>query len=297
MTKRKLSDGTRPIVGYFLALFISLIFVGASVLVLSSKWNYAPHIYALASLFFTLKLSEIRRNDFLRICFGNERYRKVRILENLIVALPFVIFLVYKQHFYLTIILVVITILIALLSFKSTYNFTIPTPFYKKPFEFTVGFRNTFFLFFIAYALAIIAVTVDNFNLGGFALGLVIFTTFGYYLKPENEYYVWSYSCTPAQFLITKIRTALLFYFCLCLPVVILLSIFYFEYFGALLACTFLGFLYLTTLILAKYSDYPEEMGILQGIIFFIGLFPPMLIVVIPLFAGQSINKLKNFLK
>jgi hypothetical protein len=297
MTKRKLSDGSRPIVGYLLALLISLVFVGVSVLLLSSKSIYAPYIYVFASLFFTSKLSEIRRNDFLKFCFGNGQYKKVRILENLIVALPFVIFLVYKQHFYLGIILVAITILTALLSFKATYNITIPTPFFKKPFEFTVGFRNSFFMFFIAYGLAIIAVKVDNFNLGVFALGLVLLTTLGYYLKPENEYFVWSYSCTPAKFLLTKIKTALLLSFCLCLPVLILLSIFYFEHIGVLLACTFLGFLYLTTLILAKYSAYPEEIGIIQAIMFAIGLFPPMLIVVIPLFASQSVTKLKEFLK
>ena len=297
MTKRKLSDGSRPIVGYLLALFILLVFVGVSVLLLSNKLTYAPYIYAFVSLFFTLKLSEIKRNDFLKIHFGDKQYRKVRILENLIVALPFFIFLVYKQHFYLTIVLVAITILIALLSFKVTYNITIPTPFYKKPFEFTVGFRNTFFMFFIAYGLAIIAIKVDNFNLGVFALGVVFFTIWIYYLKPENEYFVWSYSCTPAKFLFAKIKIAILFSFCLCLPVLILLSVFYFEYIGVLLGCIFLGFLYQTTLILAKYSAYPEEIGIIQGILFAIGLFPPMLIVIIPLFARQSVNKLKDFLK
>ena len=298
MTKRKLSDGLRrPIFGYLFALFFLLIFVGVSWVLLSAKSAYTPYIYAFASLFFTLKLSEIKRNDFLKIHFGDKQYRKVRILENLIITLPFVIFLVYKQHFYLTIILVAISVLLALLSFKATYNFTIPTPFFKKPFEFTVGFRNSFFMFFIAYGLAIIAVNVDNFNLGVFALGLVFLTTLGFYLKPENEFFVWSFSCTPTKFLFTKIKTALLFSFCLCLPVFILLSVFYFEHIGVLLLCVFLGFLYLTTLVLAKYSDYPEEMGILQAIIFTIGLFPPMLIVVIPLFASQSVNKLKNFLK
>ena len=297
MTKRKLSDGSRPIVGYLLALCILLAFVGASILLLYSELTYAPYLYALASLFFTLKLSEIRRNDFLKFCFGNKQYRKVRILENLIVALPFVAFLAYKQHFYLTIILVALTILTALLSFKATYNFTIPTPFYKKPFEFTVSFRNSFFMFFIAYGLAIIAVTVDNFNLGIFALAVIFLTILGYYLKPENEYFVWSYSCTPAKFLVAKIKTALWFSFCLCLPVLILLSIFYFEDIGILLVFTLLGFLYLSTLILAKYSAYPEEIGIKQAVVFAIGLFPPMLLAVIPFFANQSVNKLKAFLK
>jgi len=98
MTKRKLSDGSRPIVGYLLALLILLVFAGFSVLLLYSEMTFAPYIYVLISLFFTSKLSEIKRNDFLKICFASG-YRKIRILENLIIALPFVIFLVCKQQF------------------------------------------------------------------------------------------------------------------------------------------------------------------------------------------------------
>ncbi|MCL2074813.1 MAG: hypothetical protein FWH18_12915 [Marinilabiliaceae bacterium] len=297
MTMRKLSEGSHPIVGYLLALFISFLFVCISMLLLSHKSIYAPYIYATISLLFTLKLSEIRRNDFLKFCFGNKQYRKVRLLENFIVVLPFLIFLVYKNYFYLSIILVVTSSFIALFSFKASYNITIPTPFYKKPFEFTVGFRNTFFMFFIAYGFAIIAVKVDNFNFGVFALGVIILTILGYYLKPENEYFVWSFGCTPIKFLFMKIKTALFFSFCLCLPVISLLSVFYFEHIAVLLACTFLGFLYITTFILAKYSAYPEEIGVLQMVIFALGFFPPLLIVVIPLFASQSINKLKDLLK
>ena len=297
MTKRKLSDGSRPIVGYLLALLIILVFIGLSMFLLYSKMTFAPYIYVLVSLFFTSKLSEIKRNDFLKICFGNERYKKIRIWENLIIALPFIIFLVLKQQFYLTIILFSITVFMALLSFKATYNITIPTPFYKKPFEFTVGFRNSFFMFFIAYGFTIIAVAVGNFNLGVFSLMLIFLTILGYYLNPENEYFVWSYSLTPAKFLIEKIKTAFLFSFCLCLPVLFLLGIFYFEHIGILLLCSLLGHLYLTTLILAKYSAYPNEMDLVQAILMVICLtFPPMLCIVIPFFASKSINKLKAFL-
>ena len=297
MTMRKLSDSHRPIVAYLLALLILLVFVGVSFLLLSGKYVYAPYIYALASLFFVSKLNDIRRNDFLKFCFTKAQYRKVRILENLIVTLPFLLFLLCKDHFYLTLILVAITISMALLSFKTTYNITIPTPFYKKLFEFTVGFRNTFFMFFISYGVAIIAIKVNNFNLGVFALGLIFLTILGYYLKPENEYFIWIYNCTPAKFLFKKIGVAILFSFCLSLPVLILLSIAYFEHIGVLLIFTFLGFMYLTTLILAKYSVYPEEIGIMQGVILAFGLFPPMLIVIIPLFASKSVNQLKEILK
>ncbi len=132
MTIRKLSDGSRPIVGYLLALLISLVFVGVSFGCFQANMIMRHIFMFLPRCFFVSKLSEIRRNDFLKICFANRQYRKVRMLENLLITLPFVLFLVYKQHFYLTFILVAITVLMALLNFKATYNIIIPTPFYKK---------------------------------------------------------------------------------------------------------------------------------------------------------------------
>ena len=297
MTKRKLSDEAHPIFGYLFAALIMLLFVGLSIL-LFYKMTYAPYVYVLISLFFTSKLSETSRNDFLKICFGNERYIKVRILENLIVAFPFMAFLVYKQQVYPTITLAVFSVLLALHNFNTVYHVTIPTPFFKKPFEFTVGFRNTFYIFFGAYGLSIIAVTVNNFNLGVFALMLIIFTVLSYYLKPENEYFVWSHSFTPTKFLIEKIRIAFLFTFLLCFPTLFLFSIFFFENFVALLLFVLLGHLYLAAVILAKYSAYPNEMELTQAILITICLsFPPMLVVVIPFFAHKSVIKLKSYLK
>ena len=297
MTKRTLSDGLLPITGYLFALFILPVFIWLSMLLFYAT-TFAPYVYVFIALYFTSKLSEIKRNDFLKICFGNGRYRKIRILENLIIALPFVIFLVYKQQFYPIIFLVATAVLMALLSFKMTCSITIPTPFHKKPFEFTAGFRNTFFMFIVAYGLAIIAVTVDNFNLGVFSLILIFLTVLSYYLKPENEFFVWSHSFTPVKFLVEKIKTAFLFSFYLCIPVLILLGVFYFENLGILLLVTLSGYLYLTTLILSKYSAYPNEMDLVQAIIISVCLvFPPMLIVVIPFFANKSVNKLKEFLK
>jgi hypothetical protein len=297
MAIRKLSGESLPIISYLLAFLILFVFVGLSMF-LFYRTTFAPYIYVLVSFYFTSKLSEIKRNDFLKICFGNERYKKVRILENLIIALPFVVFLVYKQQIYPIILLMAVTVLMALLNFKTTYKMTIPTPFYKKTFEFTVGFRNTFFLYFIAYGLTVIAVMVDNFNLGFFSLMLIFLTVLSYYLKPENEFFVWSYSHTPAAFLVEKIKTAFLFSFYLCIPILLMLSIFYFEYIGVLFLFILLGYLYLTTLILVKYAAYPNEMTLVQAIIISITLaFPPMLIVAIPFFARQSVNKLKVFLK
>lgn len=297
MIIRKLSDGFHPIVGYLLLFLLLLVFTGLSAF-LFHKTTFAPYVYILVALYFTSKLSETGRNDFLKICFGDEQYRKMRISENLIVILPFIIFLIYKQQFIPIILLTAIACLTALLNFKTTRNISIPTPFGKKPFEFTVGFRNTFYLLFSAYGLSIIAVTVDNFNLGIFSLMLIFFTVFSYYLKPENDFFVWSYSHTPVKFLLEKIKTAFLFSFYLCIPILFMLSIFRYEHTVVLLFFTLLGYLYLTVLILAKYAAYPDEIDLVQTIIITVTiLFPPMLLAVIPFFANQSVNKLKEFLK
>ncbi len=295
MVNRKVSDfGVHPIIGY---LLIALAFVGFSAL-LFYKIALAPYAYVIVTLLFTSKLSESGRNDFLKICFGAERYRTVRVLENLTVIFPFLAFLIYKQQLYPAVILAAAATLIALLSFKTAYNITIPTPFYRRPFEFTVGFRNTFFLFLLAYGLSVIAVVVDNFNLGVFALLLIFFTIFCYYLKPENEYFVWSYSLSPARFLIEKIRTAALFSFYLCAPILLVLSISYVENIGILLLFAILGCLYLAAVILAKYAAYPGEISLAQAAVLGLCLaFPPLLVAVIPFFAHQSAGKLKEFLR
>jgi hypothetical protein len=297
MNKRKLSDGSHPIVGYFIALLIVCAFVGLSIFVFKATM-YAPYLYVLVALFFASQLSEIKRNEFLKFHFGKSQYRKVRMLENVIITLPFVIFLMCNQEFYPAIFLVVTTIVMALLNFKTAYSIPIPTPFYKKPFEFTVGFRNTFFMFPIAYAVAIIAIIVDNYNLGIFSLALVFLSVLSYYLNPENEYFVWVYGIASNQFLIEKIKTAFLFSLYLCCPIILLLSIFYFENLGILLLSTLMGFLYLAAFILAKYSAFPQKMDLGQELILIICLFlPPLLIAAIPFFAIQSTKKLKPFLQ
>jgi hypothetical protein len=295
LTNRKLSDfGGHPVVGYLLLL---LVFAGLSVY-LFHQTSFAPYVYVLIALYFTSRLSERRRNDFLKTCFSSRRYRVVRVLENLIAVLPFAVFMLYKQQFVPTACLMIIALAMSLLNFNTTGAITLPTPFYKKPFEFTVGFRSTFFLFVVAYALTGTAVVVDNFNLGVASLALVFLTVMSYYLKPEHEYFVWSYSLTPAKFLVAKIKTALQYSFYLCLPVLCTLSIGYFEHIGLLLLFTLLGYLYLVTVILAKYAAFPHEIELPQGILLAIAFtFPPMLVVVIPFFANQSLRNLKPLLQ
>ena len=212
--------------------------------------------------------------------------------------MPFLAFLLYKQLFVSAGLLFTSTVILALVNFRTSLNFTIWTPFSKQPFEFTSGFRNTFYLFFLAYILTIIAVFVNNFNLGVFSMLLVFATTLSYYTKPENEFYVWTYNHNPRQFLFGKIKTAILYSSSLAIPIALVLAVFYYQNIGLILLFFAIGWAFLTAVIVAKYSAYPDEMNIPQGILLAICLwFPPVLIVLIPFLFRKSENQLSSLLK
>lgn len=295
MTNRRFKDtGFEPLLAY---IILTLGFFGLSIY-LFNKTEFAVYIYLLFALTLIGKLSETRRTQFLKICFGDTQLKKIRITENLICSTPFFVFLLYKQLFLFSGLLLALTSVLALVNFRTTLNQTIWTPFSKQPFEFTTGFRNTFYLFFAAYTLTFIAVLVNNFNLGVFAMLLVFTTTLSYYTKPENEYYVWTYNKNPRQFMSSKIKTALLFSFSLALPIALSLSIFFYQSIGLILLFVIVGWAFLTTIIVTKYSAYPNEMNIPQGVLLAFCLwFPPILIVLIPYLFRKSENQLSSLLK
>ncbi len=187
--------------------------------------------------------------------------------------------------------------ILAFLQFKLATNFTLPTPFYRWPFEFATGFRKTFYLHLFAYFLMLMSVLVDNFNLGIFSLLLVLVVCLTYYSELEADYYVWINAQKPKGFLGHKIKTALIYSSILSLPIIVALCGFYPHYAHIILGFQLLGYSYLTAFILAKYSAFPHQMGLPQSIVLAICFtMPPLLLLVIPIFYRQSTNKLNRIL-
>jgi hypothetical protein len=295
MLNRRFKDnGFDPLIAYFILIFG---FVVLSIY-LFSKTEFAKYIFILTAMTLIGKLSETRRAEFLESCFGNIKMKKIRVMENLILALPFLFFLLYKQLFISIILLVLLATILALVNFRTIIYFTLWTPFSNRPFEFTTGYRNTFYLYFLAYALAGIAVYVNNFNLGIFSMLLVFITALSYYTNPENEYYVWSYNVNAKQFLYGKIKTAILFSSALALPIAIVMAIFYPQNIGILAICFLIGLGFLVSIIVSKYSVYPNDMNIIHGILLALCIwFPPILIVLIPYLFKESETRLSSLLK
>ncbi|WP_338356768.1 ABC transporter permease [Yeosuana marina] len=294
MLNRKMIEFGLPlIVGYTV---LPLVFILLSNYVFE-KTEFASYIYVLFTLSIVSKLSDSKRNDFLKSIFNKKKYRKLRVIENVIYSLPFTIFLVYKNLFIIAIGLNLLIISITLFNFNTNINVTIPTPFSKKPFEFIVGFRKTFYAFPIAYILTCISISVGNFNLGIFSMLLIGIICFSFYSKLENEYFIWNFNLSPKEFLLEKTKTCFTYFTLLSLPVLIALGIFFFSEINILIVFFLLCYTYLLTIVFAKYSAFPNDMNMSQGILIGISfMFPPMLLVIIPLFYSQSIKKLKAIL-
>jgi len=295
MLNRQLTDfGLHPVAGYFLLV---LIYAGLSVY-LFSKTEFAAYIYLVIAISFMMKLSETGRNGFMKTCFNAYDYYKIRMIENLLMALPFTFFLLFNLAFLTAASLMIISGILVIFNSKSALNFAIPTPFLKRPFEFNIGFRNTFYVIFFAYFITVMAVIAGNFNLGIFTLILILFVCMTYYAEMENEFYVWIFSLSPNRFLIHKIQTAILFSTLLCLPVFTGLSVFFPGNIGVLAGFQCLGYLYLITVVLAKYADFPNKINLPQVLVIAFSIsFPPLLIGVIPFFYLKSVQKLNEILR
>lgn len=292
---RKINDaGISPVVGIAV---LNTLFIVASYL-LFAKSNYAQYIYPFIALSFMLPLSNVKRNEFLQLCYGDTQHRRLRLVENLLVALPFAVFMLFKLQLPGIGLVILLAIVTAFIKTGTATTVTIPTPFGKIPYEFAAGFRNTIIVILVVYTLAVIAVVVGNFNLGAFALLLLFAVTLSYYQLPEPEYFVWNHKMKPAVFLLNKTKTAICYATLLALPVVLLLCSFFFSQALYVVLLVLAGYVYLCCMIAARYSTYPNEINLPEGILLAISIgVPPALIAILPYFINRSLKRLSTVLK
>jgi len=138
-----------------------------------------------------------------------------------------------------------------------------------------------------------IAMYVDNFNLGLFGLMLLPLTALSFYTEPEHSFYVWIHSRSPKEFLNDKIKQGWVHITILNLLGTCLLLISFPNQILIVLISVAINYLYLTTIILAKYSMYPRIIQIGTVIIIVVSfLFPFFLLILIPLLYKKAILNL-----
>ncbi|MCB9080193.1 MAG: ABC transporter permease [Lewinellaceae bacterium] len=293
INRRFSAFGISPLPGYLLVGFAWA--MGS--IYLFQQTQYAPIIYAFLALGVISRSSEHQRNEFLAGCFPAVQYRLIRLLENGILALPFAGFLAYQGYWLWSAGLIAIAELFALIRFPSSPTYVLPTPFQRYPFEFIVGFRSTYLAYFLVGLLTYQAIRVGNFNLGIFAQVLTFLLGMTYYFRPEPPYFVWIFAANPRQFLWRKVGTAVYCASWFSLPVGFILGIAFPENIAILGVAQLVGYLLLLTIIFAKYAAFPAEINLPQAFLLGLGLwFPPVLLVIIPYFYRQALQRLQTLL-
>ena len=294
MLNRQLTEwGVEPLLGYVVGLFAFFILS----IQLFEKTSFAIYIYGVLTLSTILKLNEPNRNSFLKLCFSRMEYLKLRIIENSIVALPFTLFLLYQEDYLFAFSLTIAGVLLSQMDLRSNLNFTLPTPFGRRPFEFTVGFRSNYLIYFFAYFLTIMAISVGNFELGIFSLIVALLACLNYFTHTENDYYVWIFSLSPKEFIRYKWKTIVLYTGFLCLPILLSLSFVFYSKMDIILGFQCLGYLFIFTTMLAKYSVFPDSLNIRFSLVLVFTIWlPPLLLLIIPYLYLQSIKKLNQLL-
>lgn len=286
--------GVAPLIAYplfvILFIFISLfIFVKASV--------YASWVYTALCIIIIESVGQQDRTQLLQSLFNRSHYFKIRLIENALVAIPFISFLLYKQAYYFATGLLFISLCFAFIPNYRSFQLSMPTPFKRRPFEFTAGFRSkVLYIPFILFVLAK-SLQVGNANLAVAVLALSFLMCLTYYGTIEDPYFVWIHNKTAQQFLLFKIKQGLINSTLLSLPIFLVVAVVFSETLATILLIQGLGYILVITIILAKYSAFPSNINLPQIILFIICLWlPPMLLIIIPLFYSKAINKLKPIL-
>lgn len=286
-------------VHYTIVIFTTLLVFISGSYFLFFKWPiFAPIIYSIITLSLIYSSIDINHLQHISKIFDSRTALKIRIVEHLLISIPFLLFLSYKVQWLWMLGLLLGVTLLALLPAKVGSHIKIPTPFKRQPFEFIIGTRKTFPLIILSYFLMIKAIQVDNPNLGFAMIGFLFLLSISYHMKVEKEYFVWIYDKSPSGLLRMKILTAFKNASLLSIPGSIILLI---AFPGFFFICGFLyfyGFILLTVFILGKYAAYPKEIGLPQAIIIGISiLFPPMLIYTIPTFYKKAQLNLTPYLQ
>lgn len=288
------ASGIHPALGWpaGVVIFLFLSFL------LFSRTSAAPWIYPALALVLSSRLNERRRREFLRIIFTGTDWHLVRMTEHFLVVSPFLLFLAFQGEWLPLTLLTAMAPLMAFAGYHAPSARAIPTPFGRFPLEFPSGFRTGWPVWLLALALAIVAVVVDNFNLGLFAIMLLQLWVITFYFSPESEYDVWVFDRTPAGFLVMKCLTAIGCSALLLLPPASLLVIAFPGETGWMALVLATGWLLLTVVVLSKYASFPREISLPWVIIIvFCVTFPPLLLVVIPYVAMRASNRLKTWLQ
>jgi len=265
---------------------------------LLDDFAFGEYIYLFIGLSLSFPLTRPQRLEFIKQISSNRKFYIIRIVEQVLMLLPFIIGLLVYRWYVMALVLFMCGVILCFGKMNYQLPFSIPTPFGRTPFEFPAGFRKTLPLIILSYALIPIGLNVGNFNLALASVAAMGFIVGGFHSSPEPRFYVWIFKSSPAQFINKKIYTILKYVAFLVIPITAVLLFYDISEYLKIILISIAAMGFAIMCMLSKYISYPQEINIVQGLA--MGgsiLFPPIMLAIIPWFYFKALQRLQTVLK
>lgn len=282
----------------WLVVPLSLLLFVALTIKLLNNFAFGEFIYLFIATSIAFPLTNQDRLGFLKSISIQKNYYRIRLIEQAIIILPFIIGLLFYKWLGVAVLLFFIGLYFSFGKFNYNFPYSIPTPFGSRPFEFPAGIRKNMLFVILAYSLVPIGLSVDNFNLALASIPAIGFIVGGFHAAPEPRFYIWIFKLPPKEFLKHKALTILRYTLLLILPPVAVLSFYNLESVLLVSAISLAAISFAVMCMLSKYVSYPQEINLIQGLAMGGGiLFPPIMLVIIPWFYFKALKGLQPVLK
>ena len=270
---------------FYFAALVSLVLMAVIGMLTIQKLSYGAELVSAISFIILFSLHRKKHLDFLSFHFDQKTTIKIKLIESLIITVPFSMLLFIHFEWILALSTILFGILLAIAPRPNIESKPIPTPFNNRPFEYVIGFRRYWPILAALYAFAIIGFSVLNYNLVVVVFLLVTVSQLTYFKDEEPKEWIWIYQQKPSQFLFKKIKVAFLQSTLIGAPIAITLLVMSPHYWIIVCSIMTFGVLTLTLAILIKYAYYPNVNSIVGSIYITISiLVPPVLMLSIPYF-------------
>lgn len=296
-------NGFNPLAGIVLSV---VVFAVLSLLV----FEKAPEpgwVYLAMAILGLAELQSSDANSYLKEHTTGSAYYSCKLVENILIAIPFAAILLFKQAY------LQVGCLFAFIPVYSIANISIPkpklralkSPFPAHAFEWHFAFR----LFPVVYVLHILlmipAVIADNFYIMLVPFILLLFILITAYGMLEDRFMIWVYRKTAKAFLWSKFKSLFVGYNISYALFMIVGLIFFTGQAGMLFMCYAAGLIGLTGCMLIKYHFYPGAIVVQISQFVFLGFvigcfFNPAMVILCLLLMMfsyyKAVAKLKSIL-
>lgn len=276
-----------------------LLFLLGHLLFNRSEW--ASGLVVFMGLSVAQQLSGQKRNDFLKTLYRGVAYRNIRLAENGIVLMPFIVLLLLEAVLRGSVVCGAGALVLCLVGMSMVWwirrpapGRSLPTPFSAEPFEYAIGFRRFWWVFLLLFLLLIQGLRVGNYELSAFVLWFTALMGSNLVNEAEPVFFVWIHSLSPKAFLRRKLLLGMKHQAYLMLPVIVGVLAFFSDRWLPTVIIFMLGLAYIVLGMLAKYAIFPKPILVGQAMIIAAGmLLPPLMLIIIPLYYQRSIVRMK----